>query len=707
MPTPWPKIRRSLSNPRWPVEHRAITLGQLRSLQTLLERLCKSGLLVDDLDGTRIAWPETNMDHINRLVIQRKIPKDQARSWVELVALGPQPPKYFVSHSWGEAFREFMVAIEHFARDRCVRVRDTYWICTFAIDQWDVDLGGQLRDSPFVQALSEAESCVLQLDTRASSLTRVWCLLEVFMILNEPGKDLFVVTPNGLVGSQNVRSGPAIEALRLVDSRTCQASKDVDRRQILNFIANVPEDTGMKKTQSGDLCMPKELDPAFPKDQYEAELIRNHGNAFEVFNDEIRRWATDAGSSILPLSLCRLSRVADIRERGLSLTAIRNLAAHSKALCAAGKMFTYKTTTETVSWESLEIYDLGWTYLHLNLQDECSYMEAVEERGQQPEYSVCMAYSTKLHEVMAAIEWHAEARGLPDNTVYWSWFFSLSRQEVSDYLGRNVSPTECVTEVIEGMVMVLTANGVDNNGVAVVETLRRTNPVQEMFHFFMDSEFEAKTCDLVCATGALAGTNPFAWSRYEFGLFDPRIAEAILSFDVQKVSSQQQTTKDAFLQTLVGTPVDCDRLHSFNRQLQALAVGSLLRRAAYCNDLDGPLGLKQVVGKSLVSLTSRRLGGLLGETPLSAAAAKGHLEQIEFLIDSSADPNMGDDKGEAPLHYAALAGQEAAARLLVQRGARATNESHFSERPLDVALHNPAEFVGVDTTVVAAYLASL
>merc|ERR550532_1938183 len=166
------------------------------------------------------------MGHINRMVIQRKIPKDQARSWVELVAMGPQPPKYFVSHSWGEAFREFMVAIEHFARDRCARARDTYWICTFAIDQWDVNLGGHLRDSPFVEALSEAESCVLQLDTHASSLTRacthtrVWCLLEVFKVLNEPGKDLFVMTPNGLLSS-----GPAINALKLIASRTCQASE--------------------------------------------------------------------------------------------------------------------------------------------------------------------------------------------------------------------------------------------------------------------------------------------------------------------------------------------------------------------------------------------------------------------------------------------------------------------------------------------------
>merc|ERR550532_326878 len=149
------------------------------------------------------------MGHINRMVIQRKIPKDQARSWVELVAMGPQPPKYFVSHSWGEAFREFMVAIEHFARDMVARARDTYWICTFAIDQWDVNLGGHLRDSPFVQALSECESCVLQLDTHASSLSRVWCLLEVFMILHEKGKKLFVMTPNGLVGSHKVRSGPA------------------------------------------------------------------------------------------------------------------------------------------------------------------------------------------------------------------------------------------------------------------------------------------------------------------------------------------------------------------------------------------------------------------------------------------------------------------------------------------------------------------
>ena len=70
-------------------------------------------------------------------------------------------PRYFVSHNWAEPFRDFMHSIEMHAKHVCARIHDIYFVCTFANDQWHLDLGDQLATCPFYLALMDASNVVL------------------------------------------------------------------------------------------------------------------------------------------------------------------------------------------------------------------------------------------------------------------------------------------------------------------------------------------------------------------------------------------------------------------------------------------------------------------------------------------------------------------------------------------------------------------
>ena len=211
------------------ITERGISLAQLRDLKEQVKCLCKAGLLIDPGDecnghksgskptGRVLAWPEVDMHHICKLIIKRKLDKHRC-SWAEHVAKGAQKPKFFVTHNWSSPFRDFMNAIEIHAKEAAVRPRDTYWICAFALNQFDVELGDKLESSPFVQALQASTGGVLMLDKEAHTLQRIWCLLEIHVVLNKPElssslREYHILTPFGIIGSRALSSSPLLTVL--------------------------------------------------------------------------------------------------------------------------------------------------------------------------------------------------------------------------------------------------------------------------------------------------------------------------------------------------------------------------------------------------------------------------------------------------------------------------------------------------------------
>ena len=81
--------------------------------------------------------------------------------------------------------------------------------------------------------------------------------------------------------------------------------------------------------------------------------------------------------------------------------------------------------------------------------------------------------------------------------------------------------------------------------------------------------------------------------------------------------------------------------------------------------------------QSIVSLDA------LGSTPLHHAAAGGHEQVAEFLLDRGADPNLVNNDGFTPLHSCALTGDSATAALLIARGSQIFMRDNLQQTPLN------------------------
>jgi ankyrin repeat protein len=81
----------------------------------------------------------------------------------------------------------------------------------------------------------------------------------------------------------------------------------------------------------------------------------------------------------------------------------------------------------------------------------------------------------------------------------------------------------------------------------------------------------------------------------------------------------------------------------------------------------------------------------IGRTPLHCAvstAQQGGADCVAYLLDVGGDSvlNLGDHEGDTPLHYAALAGNEGAVKVLLESAADALAVNSNGETPFDVAI---------------------
>ena len=82
---------------------------------------------------------------------------------------------YFVSHSWGTPFQHFVQCLRRHS-DYTAAPDVTYWICSFANNQWDIasDIGVGVLDSAFARVLlAGVQGVVMVLDHEVQPLTRL------------------------------------------------------------------------------------------------------------------------------------------------------------------------------------------------------------------------------------------------------------------------------------------------------------------------------------------------------------------------------------------------------------------------------------------------------------------------------------------------------------------------------------------------------
>ncbi len=139
--------------------------------------------------------------------------------------------------------------------------------------------------------------------------------------------------------------------------------------------------------------------------------------------------------------------------------------------------------------------------------------------------------------------------------------------------------------------------------------------------------------------------------------------------------------------------------------LNAQGIAAHAGALAALGDLDG---LKQAARNDKQAIHRTYPVGTAAVTPFEAAAVRGHVEVVNWLLDQGVDINQRLHEGQTALHVAAWIGHMELVQLLVDRGADpAARDNRYQGTPLDEAR---AALTKLNRTVcaeVADYLESL
>jgi len=750
MPVPWGNTRPctgdvvKIKDPK----DRAISLRQLRQLSDFCQRLCKAGLLKygsTEFDkhmkreGQLVKWTQCTQHEICDLILKKVIKEDNSCSWVEAITNGKeQRCDFFCSHNWAECFRDFMTSIEGICRDKRISGETHFWICVYANNQHNVELGSSLTESPFYRALEQSKATMLMLDKTAQAITRLWCVFEMNETLDK-NKVLELWTPLGQVGSGLVSSGPIVQALNRIDTRRAKASNPRDQRKILNRIAGECEDRGLDQ-----LARPGEEGA---DDGYEEDLKRRCSQRFRDLNRAVINRASkqlqtsghlevEAAASVpatltraltqavpepaaskLPVEArsaqvlearlsrtCKRGNIADGEQRGITLQQLRDFNQQMMIdfqKCEEGLMIK----GELRAYGEVDMYDLEKLYLQsVRRRCSCSYVETLAEAPQRPEYHVIYGSSITFQDFMAALEWHSEARQLPDSTTYFVVPFMTDDDKADRPEGERWTRLRVPSEMV-----------LRNHAIGVVMLIDRKATVLQRSITSWEANLGIKMglCfDLAAASGCLATTRPFASGDWEFGDFDPEVAAEGLAYDVARTKGRTPEDTARFLGEIAFShkkerpSIDVFEAHNnfsrLNFMLREKVAGPVLRAAGFRGDV---ATIRRVVRScERLRFSTDSLKGTLGETGVHTAAAAGQGDFIKVMLCLKANLNATDAMGETPLHYAALTGQTEVVRLLLRYKADPTIRSLDAETPLQVAQLNPAYFLGVDTSGVVEVL---
>eukprot|EP00435_Cladocopium_sp_Y103_P063560 s207_g25.t1 len=715
MPVPWMLDRPRSHIPN--IAERALSMKQLCDLRIFLQRLCKAKVLTrraaSDADGSHLQWHELNLYHVTDEVIkpviafrERKGGHSAGYSWAELVAEGPQKPELMVrpqkpelmvSHWWGGRFVDFMYAIDKIVDRKALGIGATLWICTFANNQFGEDFGASMRDTPFVQAIQQADATILMVDRDAGSLRRSWCCLELHYTISQE-KSLELYTSAGLVGSKAVSSGPLVDAISEWDVRDSAASEEAYRRQILNFIADVPEHSGLLRAETGGLLLPDghrpQLDPSVNQD-YEQQFMQTHRKAFEDLNMTVRFSVMGAIGSHKRSKGCTLPHAW---QRGITLGQLRTFARKASR--------TFKKMWPEVAWDEVSTHQVCEHFILPLTSRGCSYVELVADGPQFPSIYIDSQFSMFFADIMASVEWLAEALRLNDSDVFFFKLLAYNQHRAGEDI-RATSYDQDWNLVVDKAQSQCHSFLIASS----VATVGRSTP-KEKWNLCRAWRLYNIECAvslgqavyIACPSGAMACTKLFPNGHSKFGAMDPTITKSIFETyeaDILQAPCSREDDRKRILAFLQGghKGLGVQRLQHRLQRWSAFHLALVLAGSS-----DEPALLKKVISVPGFSIHAEFAKGGLGECALHEAVAANCIKTVQMLLHAGLSPNSTDAMQETPLHYAVLAGNSAMVNLLITYQASPIMESTFGETALEVAVQNAAAFLGRESAQLVKQL---
>eukprot|EP00440_Ansanella_granifera_P005419 gb/GFBE01005881.1/.p1 GENE.gb/GFBE01005881.1/~~gb/GFBE01005881.1/.p1 ORF type:complete len:702 (+),score=170.27 gb/GFBE01005881.1/:1-2106(+) len=162
-------------------ERRGITVRQVEDVASMVKEVVQKARIMDD---ARRVTPDTcNMYHVSEQFVKPLTLRFRC-SLVELVAAGPQAPKWFVSHWWGIPICQTVMLLKFHAEQRKAERDASFWIDSLANNQHAMEgIPTQVLMSPFAKVMlsSDCVGTVALVDPDGVGMSRSWCIFEGYL----------------------------------------------------------------------------------------------------------------------------------------------------------------------------------------------------------------------------------------------------------------------------------------------------------------------------------------------------------------------------------------------------------------------------------------------------------------------------------------------------------------------------------------------
>ena len=191
--------------------------------------------LLELLDLGLVADSWTIQDVVDK-VVRPKTAATKCCLFDLVPSLHTASPQYFVSHTWSRKYSDLMKLLKtHFnvtvSTDAAAGM--VLWLDIIAINQHPYTSKGVLLNADvanLAKVVKAVEKTLFGLDEECTSLTRIWCLFEVWqMFLTKGAPGLLVLMPD-------VVAGTLTNLFKTFDVKNAKATQDADRVRILDEI---------------------------------------------------------------------------------------------------------------------------------------------------------------------------------------------------------------------------------------------------------------------------------------------------------------------------------------------------------------------------------------------------------------------------------------------------------------------------------------
>lgn len=321
-------------------------------------------------------------------------------------------------------------------------------------------------------------------------------------------------------------------------------------------------------------------------------------------------------------------------------------------------------------------------------------MELISDRPRKGDVYVDYAFKMRFAEVIATIEWFAEALQLPDSSAFYWNLLAYNQHDAGASLLAN-----CYDD--SGQKLVLDNSQIECHSLLVTASKDPDFSFRRAWRLY---SFECasrlgQAVYIGCSTGVMACTRLFPNGQAKIGTVDNEIGYKLSEMDVAAIQSGSCYSEEdrRRIYDFLCESGGVKGMEKMSRRLQRWGAFA----SVPCEVIQCQAGkLDKLLSQPGLTLHAEWTKDGLGASPLHIAVAGNSVQVVQKLLAKGVPPDVADSMQETPLHYAALASYPRMVEMLLTANADPYMESVYGETPLDVAEQEVAHFLRPEPSFV-------